>query len=157
MSRLAHMQPRLSADTRTALDALDVSPLPFLLVACKCDLRPEDSELRVVHERYEIYRTSPESPRSQQMCIALVLRSVISNRGTSIFPIIRSVICGFFDPLYETMELGDCVSLDPLWADQVGRGSLRYPLPLSEPTDRQSPRRTRGDEENSREFRGVQS
>jgi GTPase SAR1 family protein len=65
----------------TALDALDVSPLPFLLVACKCDLRPEDSEVSVVHEQYEIYRTSPEFPRSQQMCIALVLRSVISNRG----------------------------------------------------------------------------
>lgn len=86
MARLAHMQPTPSADTRTALDALDVSPLPFLLVACKCDLRPEDSELSAVHEQHEIYRTSPESPRSQQMCIALVLRSVISNRGMSCVP-----------------------------------------------------------------------
>ena len=78
------MYPRSSdvdTDTWTALDALDVSPLPFLLVACKCDLRPEVSELSVAHEQYEIYRTSPEAPRSQQMCIALVLRSVISNRG----------------------------------------------------------------------------
>lgn len=78
------MQPRSSdadPDSWTAPDALDVSPLPFLLVACKCDLRPEDSEVSVVHEQYEIYRTSPEFPRSQQMCIALVLRSVISNRG----------------------------------------------------------------------------
>lgn len=75
--------------TCTASDALDASPLPFLLVACKCDLRPEDSGLTVAHDRHEIYRTSPESPRSQQMCIALVLRSVISSReGQSIFPIV---------------------------------------------------------------------
>jgi len=76
------MQLRPSADIRTSLDALDVSPLPFLLVACKCDLRMEDSELNAMHKQHELYRTSPELPRSQQMCIALVLRSVISNRGT---------------------------------------------------------------------------
>ncbi|KAJ5121907.1 hypothetical protein N7526_008844 [Penicillium atrosanguineum] len=73
-------QPNKLSEVTAMLDALDVSPLPFLLVACKCDLRPEDSELSVFHEQYEIYRTSPEAPRSQQMCIALVLRSVISNR-----------------------------------------------------------------------------
>ncbi|KAJ5579307.1 hypothetical protein N7450_008174 [Penicillium hetheringtonii] len=63
-------------------DALDAPPtsLPLSLVACKCDLQPEDSQLAMVHERHEIYRTSPESSRSQQMCIALVLRDVISHR-----------------------------------------------------------------------------
>ncbi|KAJ5315074.1 hypothetical protein N7476_005381 [Penicillium atrosanguineum] len=76
-------QPNKLSEVTAMLDALDVSPLPFLLVACKCDLRPEDSELSVFHEQYEIYRTSPEAPRSQQMCIALVLRSVISNREFS--------------------------------------------------------------------------
>ncbi|KAJ5085982.1 hypothetical protein N7532_010753 [Penicillium argentinense] len=76
-------QPERFDQTSTDLiDAMDAppSPLPLLLVACKCDLRPEDSEMAVVHERHEIYRTSPESPRSQQMCIALVLRAVISHR-----------------------------------------------------------------------------
>ncbi|KAJ5893409.1 hypothetical protein N7495_005100 [Penicillium taxi] len=61
------------------LDALGTS-IPFLLVACKCDLRPEDSDLGVSNDRHHIYRTSPDSPRSQQMCIALVLRSVILSR-----------------------------------------------------------------------------
>lgn len=77
------MKSRLEADADIglALDALDASPLPFLLVACKCDLRPEEDELTVIHERHDIYRTSPESPRSQQLCIALVLRSVISHRA----------------------------------------------------------------------------
>ncbi|KAJ6119339.1 hypothetical protein N7523_003619 [Penicillium sp. IBT 18751x] len=74
-------QPNKLSKLTAMLDALDISPLPFLLVACKCDLRPEVSELSVAHEQYEIYRTSPEAPRSQQMCIALVLRSVISNRA----------------------------------------------------------------------------
>ncbi|KAJ5278831.1 hypothetical protein N7478_004203 [Penicillium angulare] len=41
----------------------------------------EDGELGAIHDRHEIYRTSPESPRSQQMCIALVLRAVISTRA----------------------------------------------------------------------------
>ncbi|CAI7603916.1 unnamed protein product [Penicillium pancosmium] len=70
-------------EAKELIDALDAppSPSPLLLVACKCDLRPEDSELAVVHERHEIYRTSPDSPRSQQMCIALVLRAVISHRA----------------------------------------------------------------------------
>ncbi|KAJ5897356.1 hypothetical protein N7504_007644 [Penicillium tannophilum] len=74
-------QPDKFAETRELIDSLDASPLPFLLVACKCDLRPDDSDLGAIHERHETYRTSPESPRSQQMCIALVLRAVISMRA----------------------------------------------------------------------------
>ena len=31
-------------------------------------------------EQYEIHRATPESPRSQKMCIALVLRTVVSNK-----------------------------------------------------------------------------
>lgn len=46
---------------------------------------PEGEELGAIHERHEIYRTSPESPRSQQMCIALVLRAVISTRAGELF------------------------------------------------------------------------
>ncbi|KAJ5712983.1 uncharacterized protein N7483_010164 [Penicillium malachiteum] len=74
-------EPEQLTETAELIDSLDASPLPFLLVACKCDLRPEDGDLGLVHERHEIYRTSPESPRSQQMCIALVLRAVISTRA----------------------------------------------------------------------------
>ncbi|KAJ5656909.1 hypothetical protein N7507_008859 [Penicillium longicatenatum] len=74
-------QPDKFAETIELVDSLDASPLPFLLVACKCDLRPEDSDLGAIHERHETFRTSPESPRSQQMCIALVLRAVISFRA----------------------------------------------------------------------------
>jgi hypothetical protein len=62
------------------LDALGDTTVPCVLVACKCDQLPEDGELVPIHERHDIYRTSPESPRSQQMCIALVLRSVIRHR-----------------------------------------------------------------------------
>lgn len=34
----------------------------------------------MIHQRHEIYRTTPDAPRSQQVCIALVLRAVISHR-----------------------------------------------------------------------------
>lgn len=62
-------------------DALSDTTVPCVLVACKCDQLPEDGELGPIHERHDIYRTSPESPRSQQMCIALVLRSVVGIRA----------------------------------------------------------------------------
>ena len=62
-------------------DSLAASNLPFLQVACKCDVNPEpveESQVDAIHDQYEIYRTSFSSPRSQRMCIALVLRGVIS-------------------------------------------------------------------------------
>ncbi|KAF7719961.1 Uncharacterized protein PECH_005819 [Penicillium ucsense] len=69
-------------------DALDDTTVPCVLVACKCDQLPEseDGVPYVLHGRHHIYRTSPSSPRSQQMCIALVLRSIISNRTDSTAP-----------------------------------------------------------------------
>ncbi|KAJ5964252.1 uncharacterized protein N7479_004128 [Penicillium vulpinum] len=75
---------RLSLTTKL-IDSLAASDLPFLQVACKCDVNSEpleDSEVDVdeIHDRYEIYRTSFSSPRSQRICIALVLRAVISTR-----------------------------------------------------------------------------
>ncbi|CAG8238826.1 unnamed protein product [Penicillium nalgiovense] len=73
---------RLSLTTNL-IDSLAASDLPFLQVACKCDVNPEpldDSEVDAIHDRYEIYRTSFSSPRSQRMCIALVLGAVISTR-----------------------------------------------------------------------------
>ncbi|KAK4862590.1 hypothetical protein LT330_002723 [Penicillium expansum] len=73
---------RLSLTTNL-IDSLAASDLPFLQVACKCDVNPEpleDNEVDAIHDRYEIYRTSFSSPRSQRMCIALVLGAVISTR-----------------------------------------------------------------------------
>ncbi|KAJ5788558.1 Guanine-nucleotide dissociation stimulator CDC25 [Penicillium paradoxum] len=73
---------RLSLTTNL-IYSLAASDLPFLQVACKCDVNPEpaeDIEVDAIHERYEIYRTSFSSSRSQRMCIALVLRGVISTR-----------------------------------------------------------------------------
>ncbi|KAJ5142744.1 uncharacterized protein N7515_001531, partial [Penicillium bovifimosum] len=73
---------RLSLTTNL-IYSLAASDLPFLQVACKCDVNPEpveDIQVDAIHERYEIYRTSFSSPRSQRMCIALVLRAVISTR-----------------------------------------------------------------------------
>ncbi|KAJ5157105.1 uncharacterized protein N7482_008205 [Penicillium canariense] len=74
-------QPDKLEKNEPLADALHASPVPFLLVACKCDRQPENSQLGSIHERHEIYRTSPDLPRSQQMCIALVLRSVIARRA----------------------------------------------------------------------------
>ncbi|CAL5872995.1 uncharacterized protein PFLUO_LOCUS7264 [Penicillium psychrofluorescens] len=73
-------EPEKLEEMTDLLDSLDATALPFLLVACKCDLTTDDSKLEPLHGRYEIRRTSPESPRSQRMCIALVLRTVIAHR-----------------------------------------------------------------------------
>lgn len=84
-------------------DSLATSDLPFLQVACKCDVNPEpleDHEVDAIHDRYEIYRTSFSSPRSQRMCIALVLRAVISTREGEFW-----VILGFFYEISRTKAL----------------------------------------------------
>ncbi|KAJ5824071.1 hypothetical protein N7447_006411 [Penicillium robsamsonii] len=76
-------KPDRLALTTNLIDSLAASDLPFLQVACKCDVNPEpleESEVDAIHDRYEIYRTSFSSPRSQRMCIALVLGAVISTR-----------------------------------------------------------------------------
>ncbi|KAJ5308793.1 hypothetical protein N7508_004172 [Penicillium antarcticum] len=76
-------KPDRLALTTNLIYSLETSTLPFLQVGCKCDVHAEPLEEAVdaIHERYEIYRTSFSSPRSQRMCIALVLRAVISTRG----------------------------------------------------------------------------
>ncbi|KAJ5758104.1 uncharacterized protein N7511_006798 [Penicillium nucicola] len=75
-------KPDRLALTTNLIYSLEKSTLPFLQVGCKCDVHPEPLEEAVdaIHDRYEIYRTSFSSPRSQRMCIALVLRAVISTR-----------------------------------------------------------------------------
>lgn len=96
LSKLYREVPCMGADFFRNLDSLAASDLPFLQVACKCDVNPEpleDNEVDAIHDRYEIYRTSFSSPRSQRMCIALVLGAVISTReGEQIF-----FPCGLFD------------------------------------------------------------
>lgn len=69
----------------TIAASLDASSIPFRLVASKCDIQPPHGLLEPVLDGYEILRTSPDSPRSQKMCIALVLRSVISERNGKCF------------------------------------------------------------------------
>lgn len=62
-------------------DSVAASSLPFVVLASKSDVVPTHNGVRdPVLERYEIHKATPESPRSQKMCIALVLRSVVNNK-----------------------------------------------------------------------------
>lgn len=57
------------------------SSLPFVVLASKSGaVQAPNGPRDPVLERYEIHRATPESPRSQKMCIALVLRSVINHK-----------------------------------------------------------------------------
>ncbi|RHZ44013.1 putative Ras guanyl-nucleotide exchange factor RasGEF [Aspergillus thermomutatus] len=73
-------QPASLSELTGLLDTLSASSLPFLLIASKCDFRSHDGPLEPALGNYEIHRMSPESPRSQKMCIALLLRSVVSKK-----------------------------------------------------------------------------
>ncbi|PWY82891.1 ras guanyl-nucleotide exchange factor RasGEF [Aspergillus heteromorphus CBS 117.55] len=73
-------QPASFPEVTGLLDSLTASAIPFILVASKCDIQPPDSPVEPALGGYEIHRTSPDSPRSQKMCIALVLRSVINSK-----------------------------------------------------------------------------
>ncbi|KAE8352941.1 ras guanyl-nucleotide exchange factor RasGEF [Aspergillus coremiiformis] len=66
------------------LDTLAAFAFPFVLIASKCDIHAPDGPLEPVLKNYQIHRTSPESPRSQKMCISMVLRSVINSKDDSI-------------------------------------------------------------------------
>ncbi|KAE8146146.1 ras guanyl-nucleotide exchange factor RasGEF [Aspergillus avenaceus] len=68
----------------TLLDSLVASAFPFVLVASKCDLQAPDGPVEPMLKNYQIQRTTPESPRSQKMCISMVLRSVINSKYDSI-------------------------------------------------------------------------
>ncbi|KAF9883792.1 hypothetical protein FE257_002776 [Aspergillus nanangensis] len=74
-------QPSSLSELTSFLDSLTESSFPFVLVASKCDVQSgDDGPCEPVLGNYEIHKTSPESPRSQKMCIAMVLRSVIGNK-----------------------------------------------------------------------------
>lgn len=61
--------------------SLKASSLPFVVLASKSAVvHSQNGPRDPVLEQYEIHRATPESPRSQKMCIALVLRTVVSNK-----------------------------------------------------------------------------
>lgn len=74
-------QPSTFPETAKLLDSVAASSLPFVVLASKSDVIPTHNGVRdPVLERYEIHEATPELPRSQKMCIALVLRSVVNNK-----------------------------------------------------------------------------
>ncbi|EIT81789.1 ras guanyl-nucleotide exchange factor RasGEF [Aspergillus flavus] len=66
------------------LDTLAAFAFPSVLVASKCDIQAPDGPLEPALKNYQIHKTSPESPRSQKMCISMVLREVINSKYDSI-------------------------------------------------------------------------
>ena len=83
----------------TFADTLAASPLPFVLVASKCDIQTPDGPVESALGHYEIQRTSPVSPRSQKVCIAMVLRSVVGHKYGGRFSLFYSVYYCFLFPL----------------------------------------------------------
>ena len=93
----------------TFADTLAASPLPFVLVASKCDIQTPDGPVESALGHYEIQRTSPVSPRSQKVCIAMVLRSVVGHKYGGrfflwifflIFDLIFIILFNFPHPFY---------------------------------------------------------
>jgi hypothetical protein len=75
---------------------LDSSTLPFLLVACKCDVSQvfcksdpvTIEQAETILCRYESHGTSSDSPRTQKKCISLMLGSIISQKmGKRLLPL----------------------------------------------------------------------
>lgn len=66
------------------LDTLAAYAFPFVLVASKCDIQAPDGPLEPMLKNYQIHKTSPESPRSQKLCISMVLRDVINSKYDSL-------------------------------------------------------------------------
>lgn len=76
--------------------SLKASSLPFVVLASKSAVvHSQNGPRDPVLERYEIHRATPESPRSQKMCIALVLRTVVSNKYGEL-PILIPLLAFFF-------------------------------------------------------------
>ncbi|KAL4891683.1 ras guanine nucleotide exchange factor domain-containing protein [Aspergillus ambiguus] len=73
-------QPASLSALTGLLDSLTESSFPFILVGSKCDVQSSDGPCEPALANYEFHRTSPDSPRSQKLCIAMVLRSVIGRK-----------------------------------------------------------------------------
>ena len=77
--------------------SLKASSLPFVVLASKSAVvHSQNGPRDPVLERYEIHRATPESPRSQKMCIALVLRTVVSNKYGELL-IFHAPLASFFN------------------------------------------------------------
>ncbi|EAU35559.1 conserved hypothetical protein [Aspergillus terreus NIH2624] len=73
-------QPASLSELTGLLDSFTESSFPFILVGSKCDVQSADGPCEPALGNYEFHRTSPDSPRSQKLCIAMVLRSVIGRK-----------------------------------------------------------------------------
>ncbi|KAL3463396.1 ras guanine nucleotide exchange factor domain-containing protein [Aspergillus heterothallicus] len=73
-------RPTSRLETLRIIDILTAVPVPFILVATKCDVLSPEGPLETTLGRYEIHQTSPDSPQKQKMCIAVILRDVFSQR-----------------------------------------------------------------------------
>lgn len=68
------------------LNALSKAPLPFVLVACKCDLYPPDRVDPAVIEHkaksflgeVHAFQTADQAPETQKRCLSVILRSAIA-------------------------------------------------------------------------------
>lgn len=77
--------------------SLKASSLPFVVLASKSAVvHSQNGPRDPVLEQYEIHRATPESPRSQKMCIALVLRTVVSNKYGELL-IFHAPLASFFN------------------------------------------------------------
>ncbi|KAL2868850.1 putative Ras guanyl-nucleotide exchange factor RasGEF [Aspergillus lucknowensis] len=72
--------PATHPETLKMLDIFAAASVPFVLVATKCDIRSPDGPFEASFGRYDILRTSPDSPQKQKMCIAVILRDVFNQK-----------------------------------------------------------------------------
>lgn len=138
-------------------DSVAASSLPFVVLASKSDVIPTHNGIRdPVLERYEIHKATPESPRSQKMCIALVLRSVVNNKrgkycsfarvcNLEIWTALLACLFFFFGPylrprtqyIMSFLEkqlltlVANLGTIPPFWRSTHGRANLRHGLKLT--------------------------
>ncbi|KAL4928566.1 putative Ras guanyl-nucleotide exchange factor RasGEF [Aspergillus undulatus] len=73
-------RPTARLETMKMIDAFAAASIPFVLVATKCDKQSPDEPLETSFGSYDIHRTSPDSPQKQKLCIAVILRDVLSQK-----------------------------------------------------------------------------
>jgi hypothetical protein len=82
--------------THCGIDALSITYLPYLLVACKCDNHPVHREVdpAIVEQKAQklvgeinVFQTSESAPETQQRSLAVILRSTIAARRSKLSPI----------------------------------------------------------------------
>ena len=100
--------------------SLKASSLPFVVLASKSAVvHSQNGPRDPVLERYEIHRATPESPRSQKMCIALVLRTVVSNKYGELPVLIPPLAFFFFFSAF-----GSRLLVERFWPSTLTHGSI---------------------------------